>query len=454
MSLMTTAVAFILALGPLVVFHELGHYLVARACGVKVLRFCVGFGKVLVSRRVGADRTEWAVAAIPFGGYVKMLDEREAPVEEAELHRAFNRQSLGRRAAIVVAGPLANLLLAVLLYWVVFLHGASESRALLAEPPAGSAAAVSQLHEGDEVVRVGAAAVRSWQQLRWLLLPHAVDGDRVELQLRRADGTARVRSLDLSGLGSDDIDADFLRRCGLLLYLPPIDAVVGTVLPGSAGEAAGLLPGDRILAADGQAVRQFQDLVARVSASAGRPLVLQIERASRRMDVTVTPAPVREGAQTIGRIGVRPRLDEHFGENLRSFVSYGPVEALVAAAQRTWDTSRLTVEMIGKMVLGRVSMKNLSGPLTIADYAGQSAKLGWLPYIAFIAMISISLGVLNLLPVPVLDGGHLMYYIVESIRGRPLSERALALGQQVGLAALLTLMAFAIYNDIHRLWGG
>ncbi len=454
MNLLSTAVAFVVALGVLIVFHEFGHYLVARLCGVKVLRFSVGFGNPVWSRRLGRDGTEWAVALIPLGGYVKMLDEREAPVPQGERHRAFNRQSVWRRIAIVAAGPMANFLLAILLYWVLLVHGIPGVRPVVGEPAAGTPAAAARFESGDILTAVDGAPVRTWQELRWRLLDKALARGTAEVQVETDRGETRTRNLDLSGLASDELDAEFLQKLGFARYQPPLPPVIGKVVPGGVADAAGLLEGDEILAADGVEVERWDQLVEAVRARPGQPVELEVLRGGASRPVTLTPAEEMENGRKVGRVGIGPRMDEAAARRYVTEVSYGPLAAVGEAVRRTWEASAFTVQMLWKMVLGQVSLKNLSGPITIADYAGQSAQMGWLAYVSFLALISISLGVLNLLPVPLLDGGHLMYYLAEIIKGSPVSERSLEIGQRVGMVVLFSLMAFAIFNDINRLFGG
>jgi regulator of sigma E protease len=449
MSLLITLIAFLVALGLLIVVHEFGHYLVARWCGVKVLRFSVGFGQPLLVRRLGADQTEWAVAAFPLGGYVKMLDEREGEVAPAERHRAFNRQSVWRRFAIVLAGPVANFLLAIAVYWLLFMHGVPGLKPVLGTPPAESPAAQAQVVAGETVLAVEDQPVQTWQDVRWILLERAVDRQAVTLQVQNEKGEIAFRRVDLSGLTAEDLDSDFLGKIGLLRFSP---AVISEVRGGSPGERAGLQPGDKIIQADGKRIESWEQLVEIVAPKAGVPVDLVVERGGAPLRMSITPEAASDAGKTVGRIGVG--RDPGVLERQMVQVSYGPVAALGEAVARTWEVSVLSLRMLGKMIMGEVSLKNLSGPITIADYAGQSAQMGWLPYVSFIALISISLGVLNLLPVPLLDGGHLMYYLVEMVKGRPVSDRALEIGQRVGMVVLFSLMAFAIYNDIHRLVGG
>ncbi|MEO8037766.1 MAG: RIP metalloprotease RseP [Betaproteobacteria bacterium] len=454
MTFLSTLAAFVVALGSLIVFHEFGHYAVARLCGVKVLRFSVGFGKPVWKRTLGKDATEWAVGAFPFGGYVKMLDEREAPVAAHELHRAFNRQSVWRRVAIVAAGPIANFILAVLLYWVLFVHGLPGIRPVVAAPPAASAAASARFEAGDAITQVGDEPVKTWQDLRWQLLKHAVRRDAVSIEVENLGGEPHTRRLDFAGLKADDLDADFLKAVGLERFQPPLQPIVGKVLPDSAAERAGLKEGDEVISAGGQDIRRWDEMVEVIRHHPEVPVALVVRRGSDELEISVTPASEPEGDLEVGKIGIGPRIDPGMLQRYVTEVSYGPVDATGQAIRKTWDATAFTFQMLWKMVAGEVSLKNLSGPITIADYAGQSAQMGWLAYLSFLALISISLGVLNLLPVPLLDGGHLMYYAVEIIKGSPVSERTLEMGQRVGMIVLFSLMAFAIYNDIHRLFGG
>ena len=450
MSLLHTIVAFIIALGLLIVVHEYGHYLVARLCGVKVLRFSVGFGRPLFIRKLGPDQTEWVVAAIPFGGYVKMLDEREGEVAPHEAQRAFNRQSVWRRFAIVVAGPVANFLFAIAAYAGLFMYGLPEARPLLGAPPAGTPAALAGLRSGDTVRAAGGDAIATWQELRWRVLQSALQRESLRLEVVDEKGHLREAAIDLKAFPADDVEADALERIGLRLYRPPLDPVIGQLVRGGAAERAGLAAGDRILQADGKPVDSWDALVSAVQARPETPLALLIERDGARQTIEVIP--VRD--KNIGRIGVAPQVPASHAERMLVRVQHGLGESLWKAVGKTADIALFSLKMLGKMLLGEVSWKHLSGPVTIADFAGQSAALGWVSYLTFLALISISLGVLNLLPIPLLDGGHLMYYAIEIVKGKPVSERAMELGQRVGLALLLVMMAFAFYNDLNRLLTG
>jgi len=455
MALLTTLFAFVVALGCLIVVHEFGHYLVARACGVKVLRFSVGFGRALWSRRFGRDATEWVIAAFPLGGYVKMVDEREGAVAAEDLPRAFNRQSVWRRIAIVIAGPVANFVLAIALYWFLFASGVPGIKPVLGPPPSGTLAFVAGFSKGDVLVKIGDEMIMTWQDARWILLQYAVKREPVNIEARSSKGEVNSRRLDLFGLTTADLDSDFLRVLGLVRYRPPLKPVLGEVVRGGAGEQAGLRAGDEIVAIDNRRIDSWDEVVTAVRSHPAVPLTVEIRRAGALIPaISVTPATVVEGEHKIGKIGVAPRLDPAAFSKLVVEVRYGIVEALTRAVRKTWDTSVFSLQMLGRMIIGEVSLKNLSGPITIAEYAGQSAQSGLASYLLFLALISISLGVLNLLPIPLLDGGHLMYYTIEIFKGSPASDRTIEIGQHVGIALLFILMAFALYNDIHRLISG
>jgi len=457
---MLTIVAFIVALGLLIAVHEYGHYRVAVACGVKVLRFSVGFGKTIYRwqprRQKLGQCTEFVIGAFPLGGYVKMLDEREGPVAPEERHLAFNTQPLRSRTAIVAAGPVANLLLAVLLYATVNWVGVEEPKPIIAGPVAGSAADRAGLRGGEEIEKAGfegeaLQAVRSFEDLRWLLTRGALDGRDVRLQLApSSEGAGRQALLALSQVRSPDADVQLFRKIGIMgPWTPP---VIGEVMAGGAADRAGLRKGDVILFIGATRVLDGQQLRDRIRASVktgeGVPDTWQVRRGDRTLELAVAPDIVRDGETAIGRIGAYVGAPPQFVT-----VRYGAAEGLSKGAQRTWEVSVLTLRMMARMVIGQASLKNLSGPLTIADYAGKSASLGLTQYLVFLALISVSLGVLNLLPLPVLDGGHLMYYLWEAVTGRGVSDAWMERLQRGGVAVLLVMMSIALFNDVTRLFG-
>lgn len=446
--------SFAVALGVLIVVHELGHYLVARWVGVKVLRFSVGFGKPLLTRRFGTDNTEWVLAAFPLGGYVKMLDEREDTVPPEERHRAFNSQSVGRRSLIVLAGPVANLLLAVVLYWFLFVSGVQEMRPLLAAPPSGSAADIAGIEDGDEVRRVSDVPVTTLQEFRWQLMKRIADQQPIRLEILSPRGEIHFRTVSIDSLGSDALDADFFRMLGLSPYQPKFPPVIGIVASGSVAEAAGLLPGDLVDTVNGRPVSTWIELATAIRESPDKPVFLGLVRGGSSREIQVIPVGVVEGKRTVGRIGIGVRDDPELRAHFLTDVKLGPIDAAQRAIEQTWDTSFFSLRLIGRMMIGEQSWRSISGPVTIADYAGQSARMGIDHFLKFLALISISLGVLNLLPIPILDGGHLLYYFLEAVKGGPLSERVMEVGQQIGIGLLALLMALAFFNDINRLVSG
>ena len=440
--------AFAVTLGVLVVFHELGHYLVARLVGVKVLRFSVGFGRILWSRRVGRDRTEWALSAVPLGGYVKMVDEREGEVAPSDLGRAFNRQPVWKRIAIVSAGPAANLVLAVLLFAGTYVAGIPGERAILAAPPASSPAAVAGLEPFDHVVAVNDEAVLSWQDLRWRLLKASGNDDAIVTVDR--SGVRSQHTLSLLTLRRDDWEGNFVSALGLKIDLGP--PRVNEVLPGRPAAVAGMRAGDEIVAIDGQIVRSPSEVAAITNAHPGERLAFTVRRDGMQQDIALMPEASEQDGRKIGLAGMRLSVDPAAVARIGTTVRYGVGDAVVQGARKTWELSLFTVKMLGRILTGQASLKNVSGPLTMADYAGQSAQAGILTFIGYLALISISLGVLNLLPVPLLDGGHLMYYLAEIIKGGPVPDRVLEVGQRIGMAVLAMLMALALFNDLSRLF--
>ena len=450
MAFLQTLLAFAVVLGILVVVHELGHYLVARWCNVKVLRFSVGMGKVIWSRRIGPDQTEWALSALPFGGYVKMLDAREEELGELspeDLRREFTHQHVAKRIAIVAAGPIANFLLAIVIFAGLYTHGIPEPVSRVAVD-SSSAAHRAGLRSGDLVTAVNDNVVRSWSDLRWNLLHAAIDGKSAQLELTRsvASGGQEIIAvnLPLAFVTTADLDEHLMEKLGLDFARPK--ARLGKILPDGAAAKAGLQAGDLILTINDEPIADGMALVARLQAAAGQRLMLGGLRGKQSFSVTVVPEAERSGDKLVGRI--RAQVDTSAE---MTTVSASLPSAFHLAAKKTWDTSSMTLTMLGKMIIGEASIKNITGPITIADYAGQTARIGAISFLSFIAFISISLGVMNLLPIPVLDGGHLLYYSLELLTGRPVPKRAGEIAQRAGLGLLMALMVVAVFNDIARL---
>ncbi len=452
MVVLQTILAFAVVIGVLVVIHELGHYLVARWCGVKVLRFSVGMGKVVWSRRYGPDQTEWALSALPLGGYVKMLDKRDedaGPIAPEDAAREFTAQPVAKRIAIVAAGPMANFLLAIVILAGLYMHGMPEPVARIAVSQ-GSLADSAGLRNGDLVTSVNSEPVQSWGELRWALVQAAMQQQPARMSVQRplASGSKEIIETRLATdtIAAADLDGELIERLGLDLARPP--ALLGEILPGGPAALAGLHTGDLILKVDGLPTPDAGSFVDRLQASPGRPVLLEGVRNGQSFSVQVTPREERVGERKVGRI--RAQVDM---SGATVTVSSAPVEAVTRAVRRTWDSSAMTVSMLAKLITGQASLKNITGPITIADYAGQTARVGWISFLSFMAFISISLGVMNLLPIPVLDGGHLLYYALELFSGRPVPERVGAILQRAGLGVLLVLMAVAMFNDIARLIG-
>ena len=454
MNLLHTLLAFVVALGSLIIFHELGHYLVARACGVKVLRFSVGMGKVVFSRRWGRDQTEWALSALPLGGYVKMLDARDqdlAGLPAQDLAREFTRQNVWRRIAIVAAGPLANFLLAILLFAGLYMHGIEEPASKIRVAQEDTPAWMAGLRSGDSIHAVNGHATPSWSEVRWQVLQAALDKEPARIELERP-GSGRVSALlPAASLAGLDLEGDVLGKLGL--GLARSKPVLGAIVEGGAAARAGLRTGDLIDSIDGRPVADGEAFISAVQAAPGKTLALHLLRAGQALDLALTPDAEPSPAGP-GKAGSRPAIGKIRAEVVSTAsmitLAAAPLPALGKAAAKVWDTSVLTLKMMGKMVRGEASWKNVTGPITIADYAGQTARIGAVSYLSFIAFISITLGVMNLLPIPVLDGGLLLYYSLEVLTGRPVPQRFGEIAQRFGVGLLFALMALALFNDVVR----
>lgn len=455
MSLIITIAAFLVAIGILVTIHELGHYWAARACNVRILRFSIGFGKTIWMKKSGPDQTEWAIAVLPLGGFVKMADERDESVGAEDRARAFNNKTVWQRMFIIAAGPAANFVLAAILFAAVFLIGQPGAIPFIAMPAAGSVAATAGFSEYDRLVSIDGNKTKTWNDANLYLLDRAASRSVVTIEVETRSGAMVTRQLSMASIEKADLDNNtFLSKLGVAAYRLPILPIIDKVSPNSAAAAAGLKEGDKIVTANGQPIARWPDLVAVILKSPGQPVKLAVESKGELFDATVVPTVVTERGQTFGRIGVSPKIDRAANDALFTNVRYNPIESAAKGVVKVWEMSVFSLKMLGRMITGDISWKNLSGPITIADYAGQSAKMGLTYYLGFLALISVSIGVLNLLPIPVLDGGQLLYHIVEIIKGSPVSEQAMEVGQRVGLALLLGLTAFAFFNDIHRLVSG
>jgi regulator of sigma E protease len=454
MDMLFTLGSFVVALAILIAVHEFGHFWVARRLGVKVLRFSIGFGRPLFRVQRHPDATEYVVALVPLGGYVKMLDEREEEVPPEQVHLAFNRQALWKRSAIVVAGPLFNFLFAIFAYWAIFMSGDVGLRPVVGEVAPQSIAAEAGFQPGDELILIGNREAGSWETSLFAFIGKSLDGRDLEVQVRDASGDELVRRIPSDAVRSLAEEPDLLGRLGLTPERPVLPPVIGELVAGEAAERAGLKVGDRILAVDGGPIESWENWVGLVREHAGETLDLDLERADgERLSLSITPGSTLVDGNTVGRIGAGVLVPDSLMDDYRVEVSYGPVESLGRAVSKTVDMSVMTLRVVGKMLIGQASVENLSGPITIAETAGRTASYGLDSFVKFLAIVSISLGILNLLPIPILDGGHLLYFFIEWVKGSPVSEAAQIQGQKIGLFLLAALMTLAFYLDLSRLLG-
>ncbi len=445
---------FILAIGILVTVHEFGHYLAARLCGIRVLRFSIGFGRPLWSRRMGTDDIEYRIGMVPLGGYVQMLDEREDSVPESERHRAFNRQSIARRTTVVLAGPAFNFLFAILAYWVLFMSGVPGVKPVIGEVVPDSPAAEAGIEADDEILRINERGASTWRAASIEMLDAMLANESVRVEVQR--GAIR-QELELRVPAEDRRELTepgrLMEGLGFRPWFAVLAPEIGELSDDGPAQRAGLETGDLVRSVNGESVTTWQSFRDRVSARPGEELLLVVERDGETRELRVTPERVdgEEGAQ--GQIGAAPRVSEELIESMRADERYGPVSALGRGIANTWEMSSLTVRMLGRMIMGDVSLQNLSGPINIAQYAGVTVSSGLVSFLSFLAIVSISLGIINLLPIPVLDGGHLLYLAAEGVTGKPVSERVLVAGQQIGLLMIAALITFAIFNDLLRIFG-
>jgi regulator of sigma E protease len=451
---MTSVGAFLVAIAVLVAVHEWGHYIVARLMGVKVLRFSIGFGRPLWTRRSGADRTEYCLSAIPIGGYVKLLDERDCDVAVEDRDRAFNRKPISARVAILVAGPGLNFLFAILAYWCLFMVGVPGTKPVIGDVEESSIAADAGLAAGDEIVGVGDRDVATWEGAILAMLQELLSEGDIALRVTDQSGDERMAILRTAGRASALTEPGRLfTEIGIETWAPDLPPVIDVLTPDGPAARAGIVPGDLIMEAGGVVISSWPEWVEFVRARPSEEVQVVVSRDAGRVHLSLTIGTATEGEETIGRIGASVRIPDDLYNEMRAEQMYGPAAALPVAISKTWEMTGLTVRMVASMFTGDVSVKNISGPINIAQYAGVSASIGFAAFLNFLAIVSISLGILNLLPIPMLDGGQIVYQLIEGATGSPISERFQIIGQQVGIVLLLLLMSFAFYNDLSRIFG-
>lgn len=453
MSILFTLVSFIVAISILVAIHEYGHYIVAKKLGVKILRFSIGFGQPLWKKRFGKDQTEFVIAALPLGGYVKMLDKRETDVEAHEAHREFTGQSVWKRIAIVAAGPVFNFLFAIAAYWLMFVIGVSGVKPIIGEVDNNSLAERAGLAPGYEIIAINNTLTPIWDVAIKNIIPAVVDRSQVSIELKDNNGLSFTRTLDFSATTGEIKVEQLFEQLGFRPWRPKLEAVIGTVVEDSPAKRAGFKESDKVIAVNQKSISDWSDFVDVVSNRPEQVLQVEVLRDGRNQILRVIPEKVSRNGKTVGRLGVGYKVASGYADEMRVSHGYGVIEAIPNALSRTWDFSVLTLKMFAKMFSGEISFKNLSGPVSIAQYAGYSANAGMARFLDFLAIVSISLGILNLLPIPILDGGHLVYYLIEVVRKKPVTEEFQEFASRIGMVLLLSLMVVAFYNDIIRVLG-
>jgi regulator of sigma E protease len=453
MSILFTIFSFIIAISILVAIHEYGHYIVARKLGVKILRFSIGFGKPLWMKRFGKDQTEFVIAAIPLGGYVKMLDKRETEINADEEHREFTRQSVWTRIAIVAAGPIFNFLFAIVAYWLMFVVGVSGIKPVIGNIDADGLAKQAGLVSGYEIVSINTNKTPIWDVAVKNIIPAIIDRTQAVLELKDKNGNTVTRTLDFSTTTGEIKVEQLFKQLGFKPWRPLIKPIVGLVVENSPAENAGFKVGDSIIAVNNIATPDWLDVVKLVSSKPAEILQVKVVRDGQPLTLQVIPEKITRNGETVGRLGVAHKAGASYPKDMRVTHGYNVFESIPRALSRTWDFSVLTLKMMGKIFTGEISIKNLSGPVSIAQYAGYSASAGLARFLDFLAIVSISLGILNLLPIPILDGGHLTYYMIEVVRKKPVSEETQEFASRIGIILLFSLMSVALYNDILRVLG-
>lgn len=452
MTLLISLAAFIVALGILVTIHEFGHFWVARRCGVKVLRFSVGFGKPLLSFNRPNDPTDYVIAGIPLGGYVKMLDEADGDVADEEKHLAFNNQPLWNRFLIVLAGPVFNLAFALFAFWLILIIGEKGLKPVIGELSETGVAIHSGLEVGDEIIAINDRHTAIWRVTAGLMASELMDSGSLQLSIKKIDG--RIDKVRLVLPLDDQLEAnDILKQIGISPLMPLLVPRIGDLIDGEPGEKAGLMPGDLIVSVNQQVINTWAEWVQLTQSNPNKTMQVELLRGDDLLNLMVTPKAVMNDGLKIGRIGVSPLLDPSINQRFYTTYSLGVLPALIEAAIQTTSYSVLTVKMIGRMLIGDASIQNLSGPISLAQYAGQTASIGLVAFLKFLAFVSVSLGVINLLPIPLLDGGHLFFYLIEAIKGRPVSDKAQAVFMRMGMLMLISMMLLAVFVDLGRLVG-